>query len=149
MDVLSHTLLIRPGKSSGTTTTQARQSVDFIVNGVSLLTAIVMVTGGHADLVGCLVRGFPEQNSQAVGRLTCVESPDSESGRVLLYICPECGDIGCGAYSAYIERSGDTFIWRDFAYENGYEDPTPVDGIGPYSFESARYEKEVFRAGAL
>lgn len=149
MDVLSHTVLIRLGTSSGTTTSQARQSVDFIVNGVSLLAAIVKADGGHADLMGCIVRGFPEQNVRAVRRLTCVELPDSESGRVLLYICPECGDIGCGAYGAYVERAGGAFIWRDFAYENGYEDPKPVEGIGPYTFESAKYEDEISRAGAL
>lgn len=65
-----------------------------------------------------LVHGFPKQNAQAVERFTCAASPDSESGRILLYICPECGDIGCGAYSAFIEHGGGTYVWRDFAYEN-------------------------------
>ena len=50
-------------------------------------------------------------------------SPDSESGRVLLYICPECGDIGCGAYSVRIEKTDAGYTWGDFAYENGYEEP--------------------------
>lgn len=149
MDVLSHKIMIRPGTSSGIDTTQERHSVDFTANGASLLTTIVKVDGGHADFMGCLVRGFPEQNAQAAGRLTCAESPDTESGRVLLYVCPECGDIGCGAYSAFVERAGDTYVWRDFAYENDYEDPRPIPDVGPYVFERSLYEAEIARAGAL
>lgn len=149
MDVLSHKILLRPGTNSGSATTQERRSVDFTVNGASLLTTIVKIGGGHADLMGCVVHGFPEQNAQAAGRLICVEAPDSESGRILLYVCHECGDIGCGAYSAFVERSGGTYVWRDFAYENGYEDPRPIPGVGPYTFESSQYESEVSRAGAL
>ncbi|MFO1494940.1 MAG: hypothetical protein U1F26_09790 [Lysobacterales bacterium] len=149
MDVLSHIVLIRPGTSSGSVTTQPRQSVDFTVNGVSLLTTILKVDGGSADFMGCLVRGFPEQNAQAAAQLRLVTSPDTESGRILLYLCPECGDIGCGAYGVFIERIGETFIWRDFAYENGYEDPRPIESIGPYTFEGASYEREIARAGAL
>lgn len=138
MDVLSHKFLVRLGTDTGATTTRERLSVDFLINGTSLLTSIVKIDGGHDDFMGCLVRGFPKQNAQAVEWLTCVTSPDSESERVLLYVCPECGDIGCGAYSAYsafAERAGVTYVWRDFAYENGYGDPRPISGVGPYTFE--------------
>lgn len=148
MDVLSHKFLIRPGANSGTTTTQERHSVDFIVNGASLLTTIVKVAGGHTGFMGCIVRGFSEHNVQAAGRLTCAEPPDSGSGRVLLYICPECGDIGCGAYSAFVRRVGTTYIWHEFAYENGYESPRPFPDIGPYIFDSSQYEAEITLAGA-
>ena len=140
---------MRPGTDSGTTTTQERLSVDFSINGESLLTAIVNSDGGHADFMGCVVRGFPEQNVKTVGRLMCAEAPDSGSGRVLLYVCPECGDIGCGAYSAFVECVGGTYVWQGFAYENGYEDPKPISKIGPYVFEGSQYEAEVSRAGAL
>lgn len=149
MDLLSHKFLERPGTDTGATTTQERLSVDFLINGTSLLTSIAKADAGHDDFMGCLVRGFPKQNAQAVDRFTCVASPDSESGRVLLYICPECGDIGCGAYSAFIERGGGTYVWRDFAYEYGYEDPRPISGVGPYTFEAKQYEIEVYRAGAI
>ncbi|GAB6388152.1 hypothetical protein STUTZSP0542_16910 [Stutzerimonas marianensis] len=149
MDVLSHKILARLGTDTGATTTQERISVDFLINGTSLLTTIVQATGGHADFMGCLVRGFPKQNTEAVERLLCSASPDSNSGRVLLYICPECGDIGCGAYSDFVERTGSTYVWRDFAHENGYEDPEPIPDAGPYNFESKQYETELYRAGAL
>lgn len=149
MDVLSHKLLERSGTDTGATTTQERLSVDFFINDTSLLTSIVKADSGHDDFMGRLVRGFPKQNAQAVERFTCVASPDSESGRTLVYIFPECGDIGCGAYSAFIERGGSTYVWRDFAYENGYEDPRPIPGVGPYTFEAKQYEIEGYRAGAL
>jgi len=71
------------------------------------------------------------------------------SGRVLLYMCPECGDIGCGAYSAKIARDHGTYTWSDFAYENGYEDPRPLEGIGPFVFSSSQYEAAIASASAL
>jgi hypothetical protein len=76
MDVLSHKILFRPGTSSGGATTQERRSVDFTVNGASLLTTIVKIDGGQTDFMGCVVLGFPDQNAQAAERLICVEAPE-------------------------------------------------------------------------
>lgn len=149
MDVLSHSIIFRPGTVSGAVTKQERHSVDFTVNGESLLDKLVKSDGGHADFMGCMVLGFPEQNAQAVNMLVCVQPPDSESGRVLFYVCPECGDLGCGAYGAFVERTGSTYVWRDFAYENGCDDPRFLTDIGPFVFESTLYESEVLRAGTL
>lgn len=149
MDVLSHKILFRQGVRTGSAIFTERQSADFLINGESLLAIIAKVDDGDGEYMGCLVKGFPKANVQAVRRLTCLEPPDSESGRVLLYIFPECGDIGCGAYSAFVEGSDGVFIWRDFAYENGYEDSRLIHGIGPYIFESRQYRAEVARAGDL
>lgn len=149
MDVLSHKILFRPGTRSFSATTEERYSVDFSINGKSLLAVIAQTDDGSNDYMGCLVRGFAQDNVRAVRRLTCIEPPDSKSGRVLLYICPECGDIGCGAYSAFVECTNGFFFWRDFAYENGYEDSRLILGIGPYTFEDPQYRAEIARAGSL
>jgi hypothetical protein len=45
----------------------------------------------------------------------------------LLYVRPECGDVGCGAIAVRISRSGDVILRRDFARENGRDAPIAID----------------------
>ncbi len=60
----------------------------------------------------------------------------------MIYGCPECADLACGAVTAVIEQDGDDYIWRDFAWQtdehadlerNGYH------GIGPFRFHGPDY----------
>ena len=148
LNELSYKLLIRPG-STGSTSTAARTSADFQIDGESLLRVLVREGGGHSDFMGAFVQGYPESLAEFAGQLTLQAAPLSDSGRVLLYICPECGDIGCGAYSAKVARDQDTYSWGDFAYENGYEDPRPLEAVGPFVFEASQYEAVIASASAL
>lgn len=67
----------------------------------------------------------------------------SASGRVPLYVCAECGDLGCGAITALVERTPDGFVWRDFAFENNYDgtmtDMDSYRAIGPFMFNKTEY----------
>ena len=147
--VLSHQHIRRLGSSSNGCTIAERDSSDFLVNGESLLCYIVKAVGGHSDFMGCFVKGFSEQNEKTTATLLALTEPDSESGRVALYVCPECGDIGCGAYSVRVEKTRFGYIWRDFAYENGYEEPRTIDDVGPFSFEKKAYEDVIISAAAI
>jgi hypothetical protein len=65
------------------------------------------------------------------------------SGRRLLYICPECGEIGCGAVTVQIEKKGDEIIWSDFRFEtdaagHGAVGEQYVD-VGPFRFRKTEY----------
>ncbi len=146
---ISSALLLRAGTSSGGTTTIERRSIDFIVNGQPLLRELVQFGGGHGDFVGSLVHGVAKTNAAVIDRLLLRGVPDTATGRVLLYVCPECGDIGCGAYAMRIERDEKGYRWFDFAYENGYEEAQLVENVGPFSFEVREYENAVVNAGAL
>jgi len=96
--------------------------------------------------MGAFVRGFPEALALASSQLRL---PSMSSERVLLYVCPECGDIGCGAYSVKVSRTTDIFTWSDFAYENGYEDARSIEHLGPYIFNAEKYEAAIVSASAL
>jgi hypothetical protein len=48
-----------------------------------------------------------------------------------IYICPECGDIGCGAYCCKIEKINGMYIWKDFSYENNFEEARIINNISP------------------
>lgn len=111
-----------------------RDYLDFVVDGVSLSEKI----GG--DLVSCLGWLVPEQNKKAVNQLMLKAESDLPEHRYALYVCPECGELGCGAITAVIEKVDDTIIWRDFAFENDYDgEIQPIDEVDKFIFDRAQY----------
>ena len=146
MDVLSQSILYRRGEQPIGASRREQISIDFLVNGSSMLAELGRRSGGHSDLMGCLAKGPVQFKTETVSRLRAAASPDTETGRVILYLCPECGDIGCGAYTVVVERDGATYVWRSFAYENGYEAAALVEDIGPFRFESQQYDAAISNA---
>jgi hypothetical protein len=119
---------------------QAREFVDFMIGGRSLLGTLAAEDGGHADYMTRIVTGFKDPARGFVKELLGHAPPSLTSGRVLLYICPECSDIGCGGYAVRIEQLHGNYRWSDFAYENGYEEPRLLPHIGPFDFEAKAYQ---------
>lgn len=149
-DQLSHTLLQRQGSSaSDGSSVQARTSTDFVINGDSLLQLLVKSDGGHSDYMGRFVAGYPEVNESAAKELLARIPSEVGDGRSLLYLCPECGDIGCGAYAARVRRDAGNYVWFDFVYINGYEPPHPLPTIGPFAFTASEYEHAIAAASSL
>jgi hypothetical protein len=119
-----------------------RDFLDFVVNGQSL-SAVV------GDQISCLGWFVPDENAKAARRLLLEEPADLPDNRRTLYVCPECGDIGCGAVSLVVERVGNKIIWRDFGYENNYEAVVRAEGfkdVGPFAFNRSEYEKVIKQA---
>lgn len=56
----------------------------------------------------------------------------------LLYVCPLCADIACGAVQVGVSRTEYEFVWNSFSYVNGYDDPKPLP-VGPFKFEAQAY----------
>jgi len=84
-----------------------------------------------------------EERDKSVLRLLKELPGDFRNDRVALYICPECGDLGCGAITAKISVDYDVVNWSDFGYENTYEETVftdPFAAIGPFTFELREYE---------
>lgn len=44
---------------------------------------------------------------------------DLESGRYMIYVCPMCADLGCGAVTVSIQREEEYIVWKDFCCEDG------------------------------
>ena len=119
-----------------------RDFLDFVVDGQSLS---VMV----GDQISCLGWFVPDENTKAARRLLLEEPADLPDTRRSLYVCPECGDLGCGAVSLVVEPLGDKIIWRDFGYENNYEAEVRAEGfedLGPFVFNRSEYEKVIKQA---
>jgi hypothetical protein len=146
---IGHSVMHRPGSVGNGVTVTERYSADFTIDGKSLLRLLCQDDANVSDMMGCFVQGFQAQNALTIPKLVCESEPDTETGRVLLYVCPECGDIGCGAFSARVESVSDRFTWRDFAYENGYEDAVKIEGLGPFMFEAGAYRNALLSAATF
>lgn len=84
-------------------------------------------------------------------RLLGAEPEPSLGGRIALYVCAECGDLGCGAVTALVEVTDETAVWRDFGYQNDYEpfdQDSVFSGVGPFTFDRTSYTRvlEEFRS---
>jgi hypothetical protein len=53
--------------------------------------------------------------------------PELASRRAVLYRCPECLDLGCGALAVRVIRDSDDIVWSDFAWETDYETVAPME----------------------
>ena len=118
-----------------------RDFLDFVIDGQSL-SAVV------GDQISCLGWFVPEENAKAARRLLLEEPADLPENRRTLYVCPECGDIACGAVSLVVERVENKIIWRDFGYENyeGVVRGEGFEGVGPFVFDRSEYEKVIKQA---
>ncbi|WP_328767267.1 oxidoreductase [Streptomyces sp. NBC_00286] len=115
-----------------------RDFVDFIVDGRPLLFQL-----SDLDAVSPLASDIPPAIFSAQVRSLLLEADAPLAcGRYVIYGCPECEDLACGAVTAVIERRDDDYVWRDFAWQtderadlelNGYH------GIGPFRFRGTEY----------
>lgn len=120
-----------------------RDFVDFIVDGRPLLFRL-----SDLDAVSPLAADIPPAIFTAhVRRLLLEAEAPLRDNRYVIYGCPECEGLECGAVTAVIEKAGDgadDFVWRDFAWQTG----EPVDlqlngyhGIGPFRFSGPEYRE--------
>lgn len=118
--------------------------LDFFVSGRSLLQEIER--RGY-DLVPRLGTELLPVDMETRELLSLKCAGDTPSGRVALYVCPECGDYGCGVVSAKIARDGSDIVWSEFGYENDYDGNfLPIEKLGPFRFNEAEYRHALMAA---
>jgi len=145
LSILSSALAHRPYRDMGGRTYQSvRRYVDFVVDGRSLGQS--MKTAGY-DLVSVFTAEW--ENScleEAKQRLLLQRDSDFPGDRRSLYVCGECGDLGCGAVSIIVEFQDESVIWRNFGYENTWEEIVhfeKLQDIGPFRFPLVSYRKAI------
>lgn len=75
------------------------------------------------DYVSPLGYGPKTYQKEVYQELTLIKPSITKSKNVMIYVCPTCGDIGCGAVTAQISQEKELIVWSNFAYENNYEPP--------------------------
>jgi hypothetical protein len=128
--------LVLPGEQK-----QARAFLDFCIDGISLYEKFA----NERDLVSTIWVNppVPEEAQKSIKRLLKLIPSEFPNDRVAIYVCPECGDLGCGAISIEIVFTETLVTWRSFGYENNYENAVEYERylpIGPYNFERVAYE---------
>ena len=119
--------------------------MDFLIDDQPTYTKI-------GDLITPLGWMLPSEHQKAVNRFLLIESADFPGNRRSIYVCPECGELGCGAVSAVIEKVENQIIWRDFGYQNNYEPNIFFDdykNFGPFAFDVDEYTKILRQAEPL
>ncbi|MEV0090734.1 oxidoreductase [Streptomyces sp. NPDC050738] len=121
-----------------------RDFLDFIVDGRPLLFRL-----SDLDAVSPLASDVPPAIFTAhVRRLLLEAEAPLDDGRYVIYGCPECEGLECGAVTAVIEEDEGDIVWRDFAWQtsgtadlelNGYH------GIGPFRFDAQEYRTQLER----
>ena len=90
-----------------------RHFLDFVIDGESLWEKV----GKPRDTVSVICFDYSrEETVQAVNRLPLTEKSVVPGDRRPLFICSECGDIGCGAVTAFLVREGESIVWKDFGF---------------------------------
>jgi hypothetical protein len=128
-----------------------RHFLDFLIDGNSLWKQLK-----KPDMVSILCSEYAakslDESVKAVNRLLLLEEADHPNDRRTLFICSECGDLGCGAITSLILREGGAIIWKDFGVQNNYDDNialTAYQGVGPFIFDAAAYERVITQARAM
>jgi hypothetical protein len=118
---------------------------DFIVDGKSLHSLLYPEEANYpqpqAPPVSCLNAMYQDEELQkALDSLLLRRRADFPDNRRALYVCPMCGDLGCGVETAVIEEGENTITWRNFGRENTYEDNVDRhEEVGPFVFDKAQY----------
>ena len=116
-----------------------RHYYDYLIND-RLLSEIIEI----GDQIG-VFGGFGEKDDRThFNELLSKKKSELKSGRVPIYICPECGDLGCGCISIEIIKTNEGFIWKSFGFENNYENGIAESyDIGEFFFNKTQYYEEL------
>ena len=141
METLSFNWKHRRRKFLFFTNKTKKRYIDFIVSGKSLRQILwiskldrigIFGWGSNKDYEFIQIKEYLKQRK-----------PELSIGRTMFYVCPECGDIGCGAITAEIIEIENKIVWKEFAYENSYSEPDTetYKRIGPFEFDKKEYEQ--------
>jgi hypothetical protein len=127
-----------------------RPILDIVVDGRPLLELFAGRRGLPPDLVSPLGWGVEAHQAHTIRRFLLEASGDLPGNRNSVLVCRECGDLGCGAYSARFERRGDVVTWSEFGFQNSYE-PTSLilesgSRVPALTFDWVEYE-DAFAVG--
>lgn len=107
-----------------------------------LLDGVAFSTIAKSDVISAFGWLGRDEEGKAIDRLLLRAPADLPEGRVSFYLCPECGDLGCGAVSLIVQREPGSILWKDFGFQNNYEDVIHREGLGdlgPFFFDEDEY----------
>lgn len=115
-----------------------RQFLDFAFDSTPMYPTVL---ASGVDNITPIWLGGDEWCRTAIHRLLGEALPDAPDGRVSVYVCAECADLGCGAITVAVERSHGTVSWRDWGYQNNDEEGfVVIAGLPDVTFDAVQYD---------
>ena len=113
-----HTLTLQRATRKIGVNQTPREYLDFFVSGRSLKTILNIQDSDYFTPFEWSSSHDHKKHFLNVFRLN--ERSELATGRVMIYVCAECGDIDCGAITAVIKDCGESMVWSEFGYETDY-----------------------------
>lgn len=135
-----------------------QRQLEFVIDGLPLHERLLAVPAPDADtswlddqwgMPSVVDLSWPSYAAADLRRLAGTQARDEESwpldpGRLPLYVCSVCGDLGCGAITVHVDhdRRGQV-TWSTFRHENGYEpsDDLDLSAAGTFTFDADAYQQ--------
>jgi hypothetical protein len=127
-------------------------SIDFLVNDTSLCSA---TRANERGMAGCFMSLAVPGHTAKLAKIFAGEllADVLPGDRIPLFVCPICGDAGCGTISFKLTHQGKLVRWSEFAYENTWDDEVTdfesYSTLGPFEFDLEPYERAIGRAVKL
>ena len=115
---------------------------DFMIDGRSLFDICEMEGVGRIGSLGWGVN-LNYQKSLVHQFLNEETNQELDSERIMLFVCSECGDIGCGGTTFRLVETEREIIWKKFGDEDELEkvDFSEYKHVGSFSFEKSEYKR--------
>ncbi len=108
---------------------------DLVIDGGRLIEQVERVAGRTFDVASPL-GWMPTAYLQEWAVRLVAEGPALlPSRRCELFVCPECGDLGCGCVSCAVSRDGEYVVWSDL----GWETDNDPDGLVRFPMGGFRF----------
>jgi hypothetical protein len=119
--------------------------LDFTIDGDPMFSRLQARAGGGLDFAGVIQDSWPIESVAAIERLLGDAPGDLPDGRLSLYTCPECGDLGCGAVTVRLHLEDDVVTWQHLGWQADYD--AEISALGDdeafpdLTFARDRYER--------
>jgi hypothetical protein len=124
---------------------ESRNVLSIVIDGRTLREYFAGRLGGLPPSISPIGwRESPPDHRALTIRGFLLEAPSPLEGeRHPVLVCGKCGDVGCGAYTALVERHDETVRWSDFRFESANGEKTKnYDSVGPFTFAWPAYAEE-------
>lgn len=126
-----------------------KSCIDFIIDDVSLNQYL----GGNDSAITPYGWGYnKEYELSRANHLIKFKKSSFDNGLQSAYVCPCCGDEGCGAIMFDVINHGYYVEWNSFVYSDGSpteSEPDDIIQISPFYFEIGHYQKAIGQLKSL
>jgi len=132
---LNWVTLYKPGDLAAST--NSGKYLDFNISGESLKEYLGISTDNSVTPFGWFLN--KSEQSKALKEFRLQTKPHLADNRIEIYICNECGDIGCGSVTVQIHDRGEKIVWAKFAKQHNPDEISSLFDVEDLELERTSY----------